>query len=137
MYLVEKKDDGKQYAMKVVRKDFVLEEDALERIIEEKRMLNENYHPFLVHMEFGFQNKERLFFVVEYIKGGELYDHLRNNERFLEEQTKFYILQICMAIGFLHSKNVVHRDIKTENILMNNDGYLVLNDYGLAKELNN
>ena len=67
VYLVKLKENGKQYAMKVIRKDHILQEDMLKNIIEEKRLLNENSHPFLVHMEYGFQNDERLFFVMDYI----------------------------------------------------------------------
>lgn len=77
VYLVKKDDDKKLYAMKVIRKDVILEEDMLKNIIEEKRILNDGNHPFMVHMNFMFQNDVRLFFVMDLVEGGELWDHLR------------------------------------------------------------
>ena len=74
---------------------------------------------------------------MDYIKGGELYEYLRDNTRFPEEKAKFYIANIAMGIGHLHSKNLIHRDLKPENILIGDDGYLLISDFGLAKELQN
>ena len=119
--------------MKVIRKDEVLKHDLVESVIEERNVFRLCQHPFLVRMDNAFQNEERLFFVMEYVKGGELWNHLRDQARFEEEQVKFYIAQLVMAVGALHAKNLIHRDIKPENILINDDGYLKLADFGMAK----
>ena len=91
MYLVKKKDTSRLYAMKVIRKDIVLEKNTLELIVEESKVLYENNHPFLIHMKYGFQNEERLFFVMDFIQGGELKDYMIKNVRFPEEHVKFYV----------------------------------------------
>ena len=121
--------------MKVIRKDVILESEAIESIIKERMVLIDVEHPFMVGMKYGFSTEERLFFVMDYIKGGELYEHLKDNTRFPEEQAKFYIANIAMGIGHLHSKNLIHRDLKPENILIGDDGYLLISDFGLTKEL--
>jgi serine/threonine protein kinase len=75
-------------------------------------------HPFLVGMEFLFQNELRLYFVMPFIRGGELYKIYEQQKRFNEETVRFYAAQLAMAIGYLHSKGIVHRDLKLENILV-------------------
>jgi serine/threonine protein kinase len=74
-----------------------------------------------------------VYFVMKYIKAGELYTHLRNVGSFEESQTKFYIMSIALGLGYLHKKQLVYRDLKTKNILMGEDGYVFLADFGLAK----
>ena len=86
-------------------------------------------------MEYVFQNELRLYFVMPFVKGGELYKHLKQNKRFPEEVVKFYAFQISLGIGHLHSSGILHRDLKLENILIDSDGYLKLIDFGLAKIL--
>lgn len=86
-------------------------------------------------MDFVFQNPDTIYFVLPYVQGGELYTHLKKNKRFPEEVVKFYTIQIIVGIGYLHGKGIVHRDLKLENILMNEDGYLKIIDFGLAKML--
>ena len=70
---------------------------------------------------------------MKYVRGGELYTHLRQAGRFTEDHTRFYAIQIALAIGHLHSKNVMYRDLKPENILLEEDGYICMVDFGLAK----
>jgi len=92
-------------------------------------------HPFLVGMEYVFQSEFKIFFVMEFVRGGELYTHLRQARRFKEEQAKFYIATIASALGYLHNKKILYRDIKTKNILMGEDGYVTLTDFGLSKDI--
>ena len=72
---------------------------------------------------------------MRFVRGGELYTHLRKSRCFSEELTQFYVIQVVLALGHLHSKNIVYRDLKPENILMEEDGYICLTDFGLAKIL--
>jgi len=101
----------------------------------EKEIMFECEHPFLVGMEYLFQNDMRLYFVMPFIRGGELYKIYQAQKRFEEPQVKFYTAQMVMAIGYLHSKGIVHRDLKLENILVDQKGYIKIIDYGLAKML--
>jgi len=86
-------------------------------------------------MDFVFQSDLRLYFVMTFVEGGELYKHFLHNKRFPEEVVKFYAIQICLAIGHLHDRDIVHRDLKLENILIDKEGYLKIIDFGLAKIL--
>lgn len=92
-------------------------------------------HPFMVKMHYIFQTKDRIFFIMEFIKGGELYQRLVKVRRFTEEEAKFYAATLIIAIGFLHEKKIIYRDLKPENVLINADGYLKLADFGLAKDM--
>lgn len=92
-------------------------------------------HKFLVGMEYLFMSDLRLFFVMPFIRGGELYRFFKAKRRFKEQEVKFYAVQIALALGYLHRKGIVHRDLKLENILVDMDGYLKIIDFGLAKML--
>ena len=101
----------------------------------EKDILFSCDHPFLLGMDYLFQTSERLYFVMPFVRGGELYKIFKAKKRLPEKVVRFYAMQIIMAIGYLHSKGIMHRDLKLENILVDQDGYLKIIDYGLAKAL--
>lgn len=126
---------GRVYAMKCIRKDVVLENDSLQSLKLEKEILYNIEHPFIVSMDYVFQNAQRIFFIMEFIQGGELFRHLVKVRRFSEEQARFMIAQIIIALGHLHDQQIVYRDLKPENVLFNNDGYLKLADFGLATKV--
>ena len=135
VFLAELKTTKKLYAVKSIRKDILIQYDQIENTILEKDIMFECDHPFLVGMEFLFQNDMRLYFVMPFVRGGELYKVFAAQKRFKEQQVIFYAAQMAIAIGYLHDKGIVHRDLKLENILLNQDGYLKIIDYGLAKML--
>lgn len=135
VYLVKKISDGKIYAMKSIRKDIMIENDQIESAKMEKQILLNNQYPFLVKMYYVFQTEEKVYFVMNFIRGGELFTHLNNEKRFPEDKARFYAIQIMLSIGYLHKQDIVYRDIKPENILMGEDGYLYLADFGLAKNV--
>ena len=122
--------------MKSIRKDVMIENDQIESAKMEKQILYRNKHPFLVKMSYVFQTDQKVYFVMNFVRGGELFTHLNNEKRFIEDKARFYALQIMLSLGYLHTQNIVYRDIKPENILMGEDGYLVLADFGLAKTIN-
>ena len=125
------------YAMKSLKKDILIEEDQIESTILEKEILQNLDHPFLCGLVFCFQTEDRIFFVMPFLSGGELFHHLKKFNRFTEEMVRFYAAQISIALQYLHDKNIIYRDLKPENILLDEKGYLRLADFGMAKKLNN
>ena len=135
--LVEYKPTKEHYAMKSLKKDVLLDQDHVESTLLEKKILQTVEHPFLVGMVFCFQTEERIYFIMPFIRGGELFQHLRNFRFFEEDKVRFYAAIIGMGLEHMHSHGIVYRDIKPENILMDEDGYLKIADFGMAKILNN
>lgn len=131
--LAQKKDNKRIYAIKVLKKQEIIELDQLEHTKAEKLILQHVNHPFLVSLEYCFQTPEKLYFVMEFMQGGELFQHLRNQKRFGEEQAKFYAACITLGLGHLHNKNYIYRDLKLENLLLDEHGFCKLTDFGLAK----
>ena len=100
----------------------------------ERMILQTMQHPFLMTLQFAFQSEDKLYMVLEYMKGGELFHWLRQAKRFTEDRAKLYGAEILLALAHLHSHDIVYRDLKPENILMDEDGHLRLTDFGLSKE---
>lgn len=136
VFLAKLKTTDVLYAIKSLRKDVLVEAGQIENVKLEKEILLACDHPFLAGMEFVFQSDTRLYFVIEFLRGGELYKHFLKKRRFQEEEAKFYAAQIAMAIGHLHKQSILHRDLKLENIMINGDGYVKVIDFGLAKIIN-
>ena len=121
--------------MKSLKKDILLDEDQVESTLLEKKILQNINHPFLVGMDFCFQTEERVYFVLPFLRGGELFNHLRKSRFFPENKVRFYASIIGLALDYLHKNGIIYRDIKPENILLDEDGYLKLIDFGMAKIL--
>lgn len=118
VYMVENKIDGKQYAMKSLRKDMIVDYEQLEATKLEKYILSSSHHPFIVEMKYVLQNEIRIYFLMDLIKSGDLFSLILQEKRFVEERTRFYSAQVILAIGFLHGKGIIYRDLKPENILI-------------------
>ncbi len=131
--LVQYKPTKEYYAMKSLKKDVLLDQDQVESTLLEKKILQTLDHPFLVGMVFCFQTEERIYFVMPFVRGGELFQHLRTAKFFKEDKVRFYAASIGLALDYLHNKGIIYRDIKPENILIGEDGYLKLIDFGMAK----
>lgn len=132
VYLVQLIRTGEYFAMKSMNKADAHQENLLEQINSEKSILQTISHPFIVSLRFAFQTRDRLYLVLDLLGGGELFHHLVNTN-FDEYRAKFYTAQIGLAIGYLHSKNIIYRDLKPENAVLDMDGYVRLTDFGLAK----
>ncbi|XP_036274008.1 serine/threonine-protein kinase Sgk2 isoform X1 [Pipistrellus kuhlii] len=133
--LAKRKSDGRFYAVKVLQKKFILKNKEQNHIMAERNVLLKNVrHPFLVGLRYSFQTPEKLYFVLDYVNGGELFFHLQRERRFLEPRARFYAAEVASAIGYLHSLNIIYRDLKPENILLDCQGHVVLTDFGLCKE---
>lgn len=135
VFLVENKLNGRFYAMKRIRKDVLIEKKQIENTQNEKKILLDLEHPFLLGMSYVIQNDLRIYFFLDFIEGGNLYQNMYKVKRFKEHQVKFFAAQLVLGFAFLHDHGIVHRDLKPENVLLGADGYLKLADFGLAKPL--
>ena len=135
VFQVRKKDSGVIYAMKVMKKDRIIEKDQAEYTKAERDILTAVTHPFVVSMRYSFQTASKLYLILDFINGGHLFFLLYNQGTFGNELTKFYLCEICLAIGHLHGLNIMHRDLKPENILVDSDGHVKITDFGLAKRI--
>uniref|UniRef100_A0A673IHL5 Serine/threonine-protein kinase Sgk1 n=1 Tax=Sinocyclocheilus rhinocerous TaxID=307959 RepID=A0A673IHL5_9TELE len=133
--LAKRKRDGKCYAIKVLQKKVILNRREQKHIMAERNVLLKNVkHPFLVGLHYSFQTTDKLYFVLDFVNGGELFFHLQKERTFPEPRAKFYIAEMASALGYLHSLTIVYRDLKPENILLDSQGHIVLTDFGLCKE---
>lgn len=133
--LVELKETKRTYAMKVVKKELVNDDEDIDWVQTEKHVFEQaSNHPFLVGLHSCFQTPSRLFFVIEYVSGGDLMYHMQRQRRLPEDHARFYSAEICCALNFLHERGVIYRDLKLDNVLLDCDGHIKLTDYGMCKE---
>lgn len=132
--LCREKSSNHFYAIKILRKDVIIKRDEVAHTLTENRVLQVVDHPFLTYLKYSFQTNDRLCFVMEYVNGGELFFHLNQERIFPEERAKFYGAEICLALGYLHERNIIYRDLKLENLLLDADGHIKIADFGLCKE---
>ncbi|XP_064207723.1 RAC-beta serine/threonine-protein kinase-like [Anguilla rostrata] len=132
--LVKEKATGMYYAMKILRKEVIIAKDEVAHTVTESRVLQNTRHPFLTTLKHAFQTHDRLCFVMEYANGGELFFHLSRERVFTEDRARFYGAEIVSALEYLHSRDVVYRDLKLENLMLDKDGHIKITDFGLCKE---
>mmetsp|Transcript_106277 Transcript_106277/g.298957 ORF Transcript_106277/g.298957 Transcript_106277/m.298957 type:complete len:534 (-) Transcript_106277:345-1946(-) len=122
-------------AVKVMSKARLYQqEQRLQRVITEKRILARLRHPFVVSLHWAFQTSTHLFLVLDFCGGGELFFHMLQRGRFEEPDAMFYFCEILLGLEYLHSQQVLYRDLKPENCLLDDDGHIRLTDFGLSKD---
>ncbi|XP_063917634.1 atypical protein kinase C isoform X1 [Zophobas morio] len=133
--MVELKKTKRIYAMKVIKKALVTDDEDIDWVQTEKHVFETaSNHPFLVGLHSCFQTPSRLFFVIEFVRGGDLMFHMQRQRRLPEEHARFYAAEISLALNFLHCKGIIYRDLKLDNVLLDHEGHIKLTDYGMCKE---
>jgi serine/threonine protein kinase len=132
--LARYKEDNALYALKILKKEHILKTKNLTNIKNEKRLLEKIDCSFIIKLRFTFQNREKIFMVLDYYNGGELFFHLQNNKGFTEDLVRFYAAEIFCALSYLHENKTIYRDLKPENIILDGEGHIKIIDFGLAKD---
>ncbi|KAL6071239.1 3-phosphoinositide dependent protein kinase-1 [Balamuthia mandrillaris] len=126
---------GEKYAIKILDKMHIVKKNKVEQVTREKEILNSISHPNVISLFSTFQDREHLYFVLEYCPNGDLAEHLQRLGSFSMECVRFYGAELLSALECLHSEGVVHRDIKPENLLLSSTNHLKLIDFGTAKRI--
>ncbi|KAK7870291.1 hypothetical protein R5R35_001013 [Gryllus longicercus] len=135
VFLVRKvvgKDTGTLYAMKVLKKATLKVRDRM-RTKTERNILVDVRHPFIVRLHYAFQTEGKLYLILDFLRGGDLFTRLAKEVMFTEEDVKFYLAELALALDHIHSLGIIYRDLKPENILLDADGHISLTDFGLSK----
>ncbi|KAL6080430.1 PHprotein kinase domain containing protein [Balamuthia mandrillaris] len=125
---------GQIFAMKVLNKKTIIERGELDHTKAEKNILMKLENPFLVRLHYAFQTPDRLYFVMDFINGGELFFHLQKEKTFNPDRVRFYAAEIVLGLEYLHKQGVIYRDLKPENLLLTADGHICMTDFGISKE---
>uniref|UniRef100_A0A671VB65 Ribosomal protein S6 kinase n=1 Tax=Sparus aurata TaxID=8175 RepID=A0A671VB65_SPAAU len=126
-------DDNQLYAMKVLRKATLKVRDRV-RTKMERDILADVNHPFVVKLHYAFQTEGKLYLILDFLRGGDLFTRLSKEVMFTEEDVKFYLAELALGLDHLHSLGIIYRDLKPENILLDEEGHIKLTDFGLCKE---
>ncbi|KAF2648046.1 Pkinase-domain-containing protein [Lophiostoma macrostomum CBS 122681] len=135
VHLVQSKHNQRFYAVKVLKKAQVVKMKQVEHTNDERRMLQQVKHPFLITLWGTFQDSKNLYMVMDFVEGGELFSLLRKSQRFPNPVAKFYAAEVTLALDYLHQQNIIYRDLKPENLLLDRHGHLKITDFGFAKEV--
>uniref|UniRef100_A0A673SV84 Serine/threonine-protein kinase 32A n=1 Tax=Suricata suricatta TaxID=37032 RepID=A0A673SV84_SURSU len=130
--IVQKRDTKKMYAMKYMNKQKCIERDEVRNVFRELQIMQGLEHPFLVNLWYSFQDEEDMFMVVDLLLGGDLRYHLQQNVHFSEGAVKLYICELALALEYLQRFHIIHRDIKPDNILLDEHGHVHITDFNIA-----
>ena len=132
-HLNRKRDTSRVYALKTIRKAHIISRSEVNHTLAERTVLAQINNPFIVPLKFSFQSPEKLYLVLAFVNGGELFHHLQREGKFDVNRARFYTAELLCALECLHGFNVIYRDLKPENILLDYTGHIALCDFGLCK----
>lgn len=121
------------FALKMLKKSEILRLKQVQHVKSEKEILMMIEHPFIVTLVAAFQDSKRLYMLMEYVNGGELFSYLRKQGKLPLNSARFYAAEITLAFHYLHERNIVYRDLKPENLLLDSEGHIKITDFGFAK----
>ena len=133
VWKVKLKKTNEYFALKEMFKVKVIDRRSEFSIMSERNLLSKLKHPFIVNMHFAFQDFSKLYLVMDLLSGGDLRYHIAKRKTFSEQETKFFISNLVLALEYIHSQKIIHRDIKPENLVLDSKGYVRLTDFGVAK----
>lgn len=131
---VRHKKNQQIYAMKMLNKRSIVERGEIEHTKAEKEILQTVKHPFLMCLHYSFQTPDKLYLVMDFVNGGEMFYHLQQEHTFDNLRAKFYAAEIVLGLEYLHQHGIVYRDLKPENLLLDSDGHIKMTDFGLSKQ---
>jgi len=132
--LVQRLGTDEVYAMKVLRKEAIIAGNQVNHTKAERSILQIVKSPFIVNMHFAFQTEGKLYLILDYVRGGELFFQLKREGCFSVDRVRLYSAEIICALKHLHDKDIVYRDLKPENLLLDEHGHIMVTDFGLSKE---
>ncbi|CAG8627203.1 16479_t:CDS:10, partial [Gigaspora rosea] len=133
VYLARKKTTGDLYAIKILKKVDMVRKNMVNHVLAERRVLSLSRTPFVVKLFYAFQSQDYLYLVMEYLIGGDLSSLLQCFERFEEDMARMYTAEVVLALEYLHSNGITHRDLKPDNMLITSEGHIKLTDFGLSR----
>ncbi|ORY90039.1 kinase-like protein [Syncephalastrum racemosum] len=134
--IVQHKGTHREYALKCISKNRCIELKAANNMISERRLLERINHPLVVNLRYAFQDDDNLFMVLDLMLGGDLRFQLEQapEHRLPEERVRFYVAEIALALSYLHRRRIAHRDIKPDNVLLDQHGHCHLTDFNIATQ---
>lgn len=130
----QNKDTGELFAMKVLNKSKMKGEKDIKRLFNEREIIKNIDNPFIVKLYYTFQTTSKAYFILDLLNGGDLYTYIIKSGSMKEENARFYAAEIVLALEHLHKNNIVYRDLKPQNIIIDKDGHIKLTDFGLSKK---
>ena len=130
------KKDSRQslYAMKILQKKKIMAQNLIKYAVTERNVLSITKHPFIVGLNYAFQTKDKLFLILDYCPGGDLGKALGREKRFSEEKARLYLAEVLLALEDLHRRDIIFRDLKPDNVVIDSEGHALLTDFGLSKQ---
>jgi serine/threonine protein kinase len=143
VYLVEKVSNHRYYAMKVLSKTQIMSQNLVKYALTERDVLSVTHHPFIVRLNYAFQTNKKLFLILDYCPGGDLSEYIEKEKRygalptiprFTEDRARIYLAEVLLALQDLHKRDIIYRDLKPDNVVLDEDGHALLTDFGLSKQ---
>ena len=135
VYKCQRKGEDVKLAMKILNKRMIMRQKQNKYVLEENRIMKSVKHPFVIHLYYTLQTPRSLIFIMELCPKGDLAAHISEKERFSEPTASFYAAEIILALEYIHSKNIIFRDMKPDNVLLDAQGHIRLADFGIAKKV--